>query len=416
MQRFYLGGRFVLAIKDEGTKKEAWKARFVVQGYRDKLKTSLVHDTATPRQHYTRSVIGLAAIGGFRLFSTDVTQAYLQSAEQVMRDVYIKPTGEFELNQGKLLKLLKPLYGLADRGDYWGRTISNHIKEDLNMTGTTSDGAFFFRCIRERLDGMCITYVEDALKAGTKEYSDLAHKIEEKFKCKGGAYDKFNFVGVQVEKKDTEYMIHQTSYIRKIEKLSNTATYKSYRSLRAKLAWITYTTPDISFSIAQAAQVTESQYNTDSKLQIRYINRTIKRLRKEPYLPLKYPKLDDTQLQIRVYSEASYANNSDSSSQLGYLIFLCDGSNLCQPLYWSSHKAKRVSRSVLGSETMAFADSVDMAFMIRHDIQKMMSIKIPILMFTDSLSLFDVITKASTTIEKRLMIDLEVVKKAYQQK
>lgn len=29
------GGRFVLAIKDEGTKKEVGKARFVVQGYRD---------------------------------------------------------------------------------------------------------------------------------------------------------------------------------------------------------------------------------------------------------------------------------------------------------------------------------------------------------------------------------------------
>jgi hypothetical protein len=36
-----LGGRFVLAIKDEGTDKEVWKARFVVQGYRDHLKTSL---------------------------------------------------------------------------------------------------------------------------------------------------------------------------------------------------------------------------------------------------------------------------------------------------------------------------------------------------------------------------------------
>ena len=36
-----LGGRFVLAIKDEGTKDEVWKARFVVQGYRDKLKRLL---------------------------------------------------------------------------------------------------------------------------------------------------------------------------------------------------------------------------------------------------------------------------------------------------------------------------------------------------------------------------------------
>ena len=69
--------------------------------------------------------------------------AYYQSTEKLMRDVYIKPTGEFELNQGKFLKWLKPLYGLAGNGDYWGGTIRNNIKQDLNMTGTTGDGAFF---------------------------------------------------------------------------------------------------------------------------------------------------------------------------------------------------------------------------------------------------------------------------------
>ena len=64
---------------------------------------------------------------------------------------------------------------------------------------------------------------------------------------------------------------------------------------------------------------------------------------------------------------------------------------------------------------MALADSFDMAFIIRHGIQRMMNIKTPIMMFTDILSLFDVITKASTTVEKKLTIDLEVVKKASQQ-
>jgi len=42
--------------------------------------------------------------------------------------------------------------------------------------------------------------------------------------------------------------------------------------------------------------------------------------------------------------------------------------------------------------------------------------KVPIVMLTDSLSLFDVITKATTTAEKRLMIDLEVVKCAYKER
>jgi len=93
-----MGGRFVLAIKDEGTDKEVWKARYVVQGYRDKMKTSLVHDSSKARQQSTRLLVGLAAIFDFRLFSTDVTQAYLQSSDDLMRDAYIKPSKEFDLS------------------------------------------------------------------------------------------------------------------------------------------------------------------------------------------------------------------------------------------------------------------------------------------------------------------------------
>jgi len=114
-----LGGRFVLSIKDEGTNKEVWKARYVVQGFRDKMKTSLVHDNATARPHSTRILVGLASSFGFRLFSTDVTQAYLQSSENLTRDVYIRPSKEFGLKPDTMLNLLKPLYGLSDSGNYW---------------------------------------------------------------------------------------------------------------------------------------------------------------------------------------------------------------------------------------------------------------------------------------------------------
>jgi hypothetical protein len=114
-----------------------------------------------------------------------------------------------------------------------------------------------------------------------------------------------------------------------------------------------------------------------------------------------------------VYTDASYANNFDGSSQLGYIIFLADANGKCQPIAWSSHKSRRVTRSVLGSETMAFADGFDAAYSLKHDLQTILKRSVDILMYTDSLSLFDVITKLSTTAEKRLMIDLVVVREAY---
>jgi hypothetical protein len=103
-----MGGRFVLTMKDSGTSKEIYKARYVVQGFRDKKKTSLVHDAYTSKQQSSKLLIGLAASFGYRIFSTDVTQGYLQSPKPSMRCVYIKPSTEFELNANQVLKLLRP--------------------------------------------------------------------------------------------------------------------------------------------------------------------------------------------------------------------------------------------------------------------------------------------------------------------
>jgi hypothetical protein len=109
-----MGGRFVLTIEDSGTRKEIYMERYVVQGFRTKMKASLIHDASTSKQQSTN---GLAASFGHRIFSTDVTQAYLQSAELLMRDVYIKPSAEFELHANQVLNLLRTLYGMADSVD-----------------------------------------------------------------------------------------------------------------------------------------------------------------------------------------------------------------------------------------------------------------------------------------------------------
>jgi hypothetical protein len=50
---------------------------------------------------------------------------------------------------------------------------------------------------------------------------------------------------------------------------------------------------------------------------------------------------------------------------------------------------------------------------LKNDLQTILKRSVDILMHTDSLSLFDVITKSSTTAEKRLMIDLVMMREAY---
>ena len=391
-----MGGRFVLAIKDQGTSKEVWKARFIVQGYKDKLKTSLVHNSPTSRQYSTRILVGLAAIFGFRLFSTDVTQAYLQSAEKLMRDVYVKPNGEFELAPNQLLKLLKPLYGLADSGDYWGQTFSQHLADDLGMIPTTIDPALYSKIMDNRLIGLCTTFVDDTLQAGDVKYQAITKMTLQKFKCKDREYDKTQFSGVEIDTLKDEFQVHQSRYIKKLSKIPKNSTFKEYRQLRAKLAWLTHTRPDICCAVALAAQVTEKMFTEDSRKAIKGLNAIIPHLFSNEKLVLRYPKLDLSSLRIQVYSDASFASNADLSSQVGNIIFLADDSGTCQPIAWYSHKIKRVSRSVLGSEVLAFADAFDMTYLLKHDLQALI--------------------KQTVTAEKRLMIDVKGTREAYRKR
>ena len=125
-----------------------------------------------------------AAIFGFRIWSTDVSQAYLQSESNLLRDVYFKPSKEFDLSSGQLLKLLRPLYGLADSGDYWNATFESHIKEYFGMQATAGGMSFFFKKVHQKLSGLLGTYLDDSFLAGDKEFLKLSQKIQQRFESK----------------------------------------------------------------------------------------------------------------------------------------------------------------------------------------------------------------------------------------
>ena len=70
-------------------------------------------------------------------------------------------------------------------------------------------------------------------------------------------------------------------------------------------------------------------------------------------------------------------------------------------------------RSIIGGETYAFSDGFDFASLMSHDLQRILKRKIPLTMITDSEQLFKIIIKSMTTPEKRLMIDVEAARAAY---
>lgn len=99
-----------------------------------------------------------------------MTQSYLQWAERLLRKVYIRGKLEFQLEGDELLKILRPLYGLADAGDYWHATFLRHLQKDLEMTATANDLPFHFKRVQNALKGMIATHFDDTLGAGTDEF------------------------------------------------------------------------------------------------------------------------------------------------------------------------------------------------------------------------------------------------------
>lgn len=126
-------GWFVLCMKDVETNKELYKTRFVVQRHTDTENNMLVYALGNARQHSLITNCYCCDIL-IRLLSEDISQEYLQSASQLSHEDYSRCKQCFKLRFYELLKLLKPVYGCSDSGDYWHATMAVYIKNNLTMT------------------------------------------------------------------------------------------------------------------------------------------------------------------------------------------------------------------------------------------------------------------------------------------
>jgi len=197
-----LGARFVLAIKQPNTPTEVAKARYVSQGCGDREKPFIVHTLSMLRQSSTKVIVSTRAVFGWRLFSHNVNQAYLQSKDAMARDLYVKVRPRdakyFGLHDNELLRMLKPLYGVPEAGDYWDVTFVLHVMEDLVMNPLTGDPALFLKKDAGDPDGMLGAYFDDYCMGGIQRFQDLTMATLDKFESKPRVYDDFTFIGVSV--------------------------------------------------------------------------------------------------------------------------------------------------------------------------------------------------------------------------
>jgi len=159
--------------------------------------------------------------------------------------------------------------------------------------------------------------------------------------------------------------------------------------------------PEASFDLSFVVQVTNPE-----KEDVKALNKRLQWQIENQVRGLKYVKLDKKSLRLYAFTDASFANNKDLSSQIGYILVLADSTNKANIIHWTSIKCKRVTRSVLASELYAIVTGFDIGAAIKATVEQLLQIELPLILCIDSRSLYDCFVKLGTTREKRLIVNI----------
>lgn len=131
---------------------------------------------------------------------------------------------------------------------------------------------------------------------------------------------------------------------------------------------------------------------------------------------INFVSLDLDTFILAVFFDAFFAANPDSSSQLGCIITLMDKNSKSSIIHYGSLMSKRVTRSVLALELFAMVHGFEVSSTIRLIFNAMLNRVIPFNVYFDSRSLYECLVRVNQTAEKRLLIDLGLLRQAYERR
>ena len=145
---------------------------------------------------------------------------------------------------------------------------------------------------------------------------------------------------------------------------------------------------------------------------LKRLNKIIKKVKSDD-VSLKFQNLGKN-LEIHVFTDASFRNLHNSGSQGGHFIITKGDNEKMNPISWQSCKIKTVVKSMLASKTLALSEKIDNAFtismllgeLLNNDHQK----TIPITFFVDNSDLVKAIKSIKLVADKRLRIKITNIK------
>ena len=176
----------------------------------------------------------------------------------------------------------------------------------------------------------------------------------------------------------------------------------------------TQTRPDFSYDVSDLSSMLK-QENVEC---LKQANRVVKKKKSH----INIPDLGNLKhLKIVAYSDASFGNLTDGSSQGGYIIFLVGSNDKYMPIAWQSKCVRRVVKSTLAAEILAMVDMAKACIFYRKLLLEILQVKdnidnIKIFCKTDNSCVYDSAHSSTQILDKRLCIEMAILREMLERK
>ena len=230
-------------------------------------------------------LMALAANQNFKVVSMDIRAGFLQ-AKKLDREVFVRPSDDIK-KEGKIWKLLKPLYGLDDASRKFYLKVKETVQE-FRLKTLPGDDTFYYENRNGKLMGLNLSHVDDFTITGDVEFvRRIVKGIQERFTVSKIEEDMIRFTGLDVKAENGKIQVSMEDYVDSVEEIKEIrkadraerltkAELKEYRKYTGRISWLSQgTRPDLSYSALMLAKKNNSATIAD----LRNVNKIVGKIK-----------------------------------------------------------------------------------------------------------------------------------------